>query len=381
MATDDEIFKYLTLDVFKQIGNDVLRNTTVLLFKKPTVLTSQEQVNNILKHYHNLPTGGHLGINRLYRKVKSMYAWPNMKKCVSDFVRSCGHCKYNKHFPTVKTKAVITTTPTKPFDVVSIDTIGPFTITENGNRYAVTIQCDFSKFVIIVPIPDKSATTLAKAVTQHCILNFGPMTSIKTDQETEYKGVFDEVCKLLNIDHTCSTAYHPQTIGALERNHRCLNEYLRFFSNESKTDWDKWMPYYAFSYNTTPSVDHDFTPFELVFGRKCNELQFLKHSRINPLYNHELYEKELRFRMQIAHNRVLQEIQKAKISRTRNLNENTINTPLQVNDTVYLRLENRQKLDPVHSGPYKILDLTESNATIKIGNKITQVHKSRLVKI
>lgn len=47
-------------------------------------MTSQEQVIDILKQYHNSPTGGHLGINRLYRKVKSMYTWQNMKQSISN---------------------------------------------------------------------------------------------------------------------------------------------------------------------------------------------------------------------------------------------------------------------------------------------------------
>lgn len=153
----------------------------------------------ILKLFHETPVGGHLGTNRLYRKVKTLYTWPNMKKRIDDYVKACDPCKLNKHYPKVKTKFLQTTSPTKAFDVLSIDTIGPFTYTTKGNRYAVTLQCDLSKFLILIPVPDKSAATIAKAITEHCILLFGPVSSIKTDQGTEYKSVFDEVCKLLSI--------------------------------------------------------------------------------------------------------------------------------------------------------------------------------------
>lgn len=185
-----------------------------------------------------------------------------MKYSIAKFVKSCEQCKKNKHFSSVQHKFVITSTPTKVFDVVSIDTIGPFTISEKGNRYAVTMQCDLSKYIIVVPIPDKSALTIARAVVENCILIYGPMTAIRTDQGTEYKGVFDSICTLLQINHSLATAYHPQTLGALERNHRCLNEYLRIFINELKDNWDSWLQYYCFSYNTTPNSDHNFTPFE-----------------------------------------------------------------------------------------------------------------------
>lgn len=86
---------------------------------------------------------------------------------------------------------------------------------------------------------------------------------------TEYKNeIFDNVCKILSIDQKFATAYHPQSVGSLERNHRFLNEYLRHFISEERDDWDSWLPYYTFCYNTSPHTDHEFTPFELVFGKK-----------------------------------------------------------------------------------------------------------------
>ena len=381
IQNNDYIFKHIDVNSFKNLGNAVLRNATIIIYVKPVEITSTAEINSLLKQHHDFPIGGHPGVNRLYKKLKSLYSWKNMKESISNYVKSCVECKLNKHFPSVKTKAIITTTPIKPFDVVSIDTVGPFPLTENGNRYAVTMQCDFTKFVIIVPITDKSSSTIAKAVVQNCILNFGPMKSIKTDQGTEYKGVFDEICKLLSINHVCATAYHPQTIGALERNHRCLNEYLRIFCNESRSDWDEWMPHYCFSYNTTPSADHNYTPFELLFGRRCTDFKFLANEKITPLYNYDSYNNELRYRLQVTHSKVLQEIIKSKANRTTRMNRNIINSPINIGDLVFLKSENNHKLDQVHSGPFKIISFTDSNATIQKGNKIIEVHKTRLIKI
>lgn len=73
------------------------------------------------------------------------------------------------------------------------------------------------------------------------------MKEIRTDMGTEYKNqVFENLTKLLKIDHKISTAYHSQSIGGCERNHRVLNEYMRMYINESKTDWSTWSQYYAF---------------------------------------------------------------------------------------------------------------------------------------
>ena len=85
-----------------------------------------------------------------------------MKKTITHYVEQCLSCKINKHAIPLRTPAIVTTTPNKPFDVVSLDTIGPFPITESGNRYAITLQCDLSKYVMTFPVPDKSASTIAK---------------------------------------------------------------------------------------------------------------------------------------------------------------------------------------------------------------------------
>lgn len=382
IANNDTIFEYIDINEFKKIGNAILRDATIMIYERPKIVTNENDILGILNLYHENPIGGHLGTNRLYRKLKPIYTWPNMKKRINDYVKACVSCKINKHYPKVKTKFVETTTPLKAFEILSIDTIGPFTYTNKGNRYAVTLQCDLSKFLIIIPVPDKTATTIAKAIIEKCILLFGPVSSIKTDQGTEYKGVFDEVCKLLKITHTCASAYHPQTIGALERSHKTLNEYLRIFANDTRNDWDDWLPYFCFSFNTTPSVEHGYTPFELVFGKSANLFDIVRCNKIDPLYNYESYEKELKFKLQVAHSKVRDAILKEKTKRTIQLNSEIIPTPLNIGDIVYLKLENRQKLDPVNSGPFSIIELSESNAIILNNNtkQKFQVHKTRLTK-
>lgn len=304
-----------------------------------------------------------------------------MRDTIKRFVKSCELCKQNKHHVGVQQHAIKTSTPIKTFDVVSIDTIGPFSITEQGNRYAVTMQCDLSKYMVLVPIPDKSAQTIARAVIEKCILIYGPMSAIKTDQGTEYKGVFDNVCELLKIDHVCATAYHPQTIGALERNHRCLNEYLRSFVNEHRNDWDEWLSFYSFSYNTTSSTYHEYSPFEIVFGKPLKKFENIDVKQVDPVYNTESYTKELKFKLQTIQKHVFDKIEHEKIRRTQEANKSINQTNLKQNDVVYLKTEGNKKLGTVNSGPYKIASLDESNATIihQQTNQELTVHKNRLV--
>lgn len=207
------------------------------------------------------------------------------------------------------------------------------------------------------------------------------MSAIRTDQGTEYKGVFDDVCKLLKINHNCATAYHPQTIGALERNHRCLNEYLRSFANEHKNDWDEWLSFYSFSYNTTASTYHEYSPFEIVFSKPIKTFENFKTKQIDPVYNPEVYTKELKFKLQTIQKHVFDKIEKEKIRRTLEANKTTKPTNLKPNDVVYLKTEGNKKLGIVNSGPYTVVSIDGANATIynhQSNQKLT-VHKSKLI--
>ncbi len=69
------------------------------------------------------------------------------------------------------------------------------------------------------------------------------------------------VCKVLNIQQCLSTAYQPETDGAMERANQCLEEYLRFFTNYHQTDWAEWLPIAEFALNNRTSSVTNTSPF------------------------------------------------------------------------------------------------------------------------
>lgn len=106
-----------------------------------------------MRKYHNDAIyGGHAGRNRLYAQLKDKYYWKHMSKYVAEFIKECKDCQLNK--PRIKNREnlMITNTPQTPFDRVVIDTIGPFTTSENNNKYAVTMICDLTKYLATAPV-------------------------------------------------------------------------------------------------------------------------------------------------------------------------------------------------------------------------------------
>lgn len=378
LSLRDDVVNALGIQALKKVANNNLKSMKIELFTPRKEVVDEREKQRLLQENHDNPLSGHPGQKRLYKKLRNSYRWKNMKGDIQRYVQSCVHCKLNKVTRHTTTKMTITNTPARPMEIVSIDTVGPLPVsTLLGNRYIVTAQCNLTKYLILIPIPNKETKTLAKALVEKIILIYGPMHSILTDLGTEYiSETMKEVLALLHVEHNTSTAYHPATLGSVERSHRVLNEYLRIYSAEQRHAWDEWIPYFSFAYNTTPHTAHNYTPFELFYGRTATLPTNLTNT-VDPVYNFDSYQKEVKYRLQTVWQRAQQLLHKDKERRVTNhtkLNELTLN----VGDKVKLRKENRNKFDRHYTGPYTVTNMNGPNVTITDGNTTKTVHKDRL---
>ena len=99
----------------------------------------------------------------------------------------------------------------------------------------MTFQDELSKYTLAVPIKQQDAVTVAMDFVEEFVLKFGIPQAVLTDQGSYFmSGVFANVCRLLKIKKIKFTACDPQSNGFLERIHRVLVEYLRFFFGGSE---------------------------------------------------------------------------------------------------------------------------------------------------
>lgn len=191
------------------------------------------------------------------------------------------------------------------------------------------------------------------------------------------------VCSLLQIKQRQSTAYHHESIGALENSHKVLGAYLRSYSNQHKLDWDRWLPYFVFCWNTTVHESTGYTPFEFVYGRKCTLPSNLKTElrRVDPCYNFENYANELRYRLQVASKDAYKTLIDGKIQRKDKYDREARIKEFGAGTLVVVKKENRSKLDQIYVGPFEVIREEGANCVIKISNEQTRiVHKNRLKK-
>lgn len=382
---NNSLFKLSNINDFTRSADKILNKCYIYLFSNPIQIVDLDKQKEILSRYHDDPVlGGHTGIRRTFLKINEFYKWHNMKEDITNYIKKCKQCQLNKIKNSHVEELNLTPVPDKPFYKCQIDTVGPFVKSVHNYTYAVTIICELTKYLVVIPIENKEAMTIAKAIFENFILIYGNFHIILTDKGSEYVNELQQnISKLFNFTHVTSTAYHHQTLGTIERSHRELNFYLRNYLDSCKaTNWCEWAKLFAFFYNVTPSSYHGYTPYELVFGRKAKLLGI--SSEISPIYNIDDYSSVLRHTLQMSNKKAQEILQKFKISQKAQYDKKAKPQNLEENQTVMIRNNARtNKLDSPYKGPYKITKILDAfNIEIEDSKGKSKVlHKNEIFKV
>lgn len=98
-------------------------------------------------------------------------------------------------------------------------------------------------------------------------IHMGLPKIICTDQGSNFTShLFKEVTKSLSIEHSLSSEYYPQSIGAFERFHSSLKNVIKVYAVEQNCQWDEDLLLLLFALINAKSESLGFSAFELIFG-------------------------------------------------------------------------------------------------------------------
>ena len=101
--------------------------------------------------------------------------------------------------------------------------------TQSGLKNKRVLVCleHYTRFALLIPLPDKKASTVAQAFRYHVLAVFGAPAELVSDNGSEFEGEFATVCKENFIDRRWTSTRHPQSNGASERVVQMLKYALR----------------------------------------------------------------------------------------------------------------------------------------------------------
>ena len=310
----------------------------------------------------------HPGTRATRKLVSARVVWRGMASDLAAWCRSCQQCQRAKvtqqHAAPVQPIPI----PQRRFSHVHVDLVGPLPASADGFQYLFTIIDRTTRWLEAVPLKEMSATACQTAFLFNWVARFGVPATLTSDRGTQFVGAtWQKMCGQLGIQHVCTTAYHPQANGMVERAHRQIKDALR--AREAGADWPDHLPYVLLGLRAAPKESNGMSSAQLVFGQPLvlpGELKDVKEAAATD-FSTELESK--------APPPTCQPRSYASVAAT------PLQVPqhLQQAQFVYVRRGGCvPPLVPVYSGPYRVQHAGPKFFAIQLGDKVEKVSVDRL---
>lgn len=223
----------------------------------------------VLNLSHDIPSAGHLGVDKTLDKVRQSFYWPAVSEDVRRYVKSCDSCTARKLSRNRNRAPLGQYLVGEPMERVSIDILGPLPLSKAGNKYILVMTDCFTKWTESVAIPNQEARTVAEAFVSNFVCHFGAPLQLHSDQGKCFESkLFQEMCLLLGIDKTRTTSMRPQANGTVERFNRTLVSMLTMYCSDKQDNWDVYLPQVMMAYRSSSHASTKVSPNKMVFGRE-----------------------------------------------------------------------------------------------------------------
>ncbi|KAL6456587.1 hypothetical protein MHYP_G00351310 [Metynnis hypsauchen] len=240
-------------------------------------------------------------------------------------------------------------------------------------------------------VPDQRSTTVAKCLFENYIREHGIPEILHTDQGRQFESdLIRHLCKLLGVQKTRTSPYHPQGDGMVERFNRTLIDQLAKSLLQQPCEWDDCLNQVALAYNTCPHGTTGFSPFFLTHGREARmPANLLLPNNIPSTSTPGSpadYAAQLTRKLQLAFQSAAQNRDYAHSQQKHYYDKLVKHIPYNPGDLVWLNdpTTTKHKLAPHWKGPFEILECLGSDddnpgVTYRIRYLLHQSDKSQIV--
>ena len=242
----------------------------------------------VLNSLHSGVAGGHLGEEKTLERLRERFYWPGHTEDVRKWCQQCLQCAQRKT-PAPKNKAKLTSIhPGYPLQLVAMDILGPLPESPHKNSCVLVVSDYFTRWTEAYALPNQEAETVAHKLVDEFFFRFSVPEQLHSDQGRQFESaIIKEVSRLLQINKTRTTPYHPQSDGLVERFNSTLLSMLATTIADHPWDWEDNLRQLCYAYNTSVHSSTGYTPFFLMFGRQARLPVYLAFQlpQRQPLYH------------------------------------------------------------------------------------------------
>lgn len=332
------------------------------------VIVPESKRKQILKETHM--ESGHFGADNIVKSIRNQNMnWPGLLQNAIDTVSSCTICaKFN-----IKKKGY---SPTRsiycylPGDGYVMDLAGPFSSVSNVYTYLLVMVDVCTRFVILKPLVDKTAKTVAAQMIDAFGVVGLPRFFVASDHGAEWANQLHTMLfQSMEVDKRYSTQYHPQGNGVSERYVGTVKKTLAKLINGNIEDWHNYLPICALLLNNKISKKLQSSPFSLMFARNMNAPINYYDKEGNPkskryMTNEEML-KRIDYMSQLVFPAIAEQHQRYTDRLNGKIDENNVQVNFKPGTYVMHKILNKTNaFAPSYVGPYQVIRQNAGGAYI-----------------
>jgi len=311
----------------------------------------------------------HAGSRASRRLISSRFVWRGMASDINKWVKECLQCQRAKILRHAHPTPLPIPVPSRRFAHIHVDIVGPLP-SSGGYTHLFTIVDRTTRWPEAIPLASTTASACAQALLHGWVARFGVPAEITSDRGAQFtSSVWSALSTCLNLRHSLTTAFHPQSNGLVERMHRRLKDALR--ARLAGPRWLEHLPWVLLGLRSAPGEASAVSPASSVYGAElCLPGEFLDV----PDPPSPSFLDDLRRRLD----------QSAPVPVRHNLTSSPPSSSgaladLLSSEFVFVRRDGHvPALTPLYEGPYRVLSKSDRVFRILIGSKADSVAVSRL---
>jgi transposase InsO family protein len=236
----------------------------------PTIIVPTAYRETLTRDVHSRMF--HLGSAKVFAMLKQSYFWPTMKTDVRKILADCPECELNKARQQTAHGLFSAMPVQAPRARWCMDFQGQgHSLT--GETEALALIDPTSRYVVVIPLKDREATTWIQPFLDRIVFTFGAPEVLHSDAAPEFlSAALDLLAKATGIRTTTTMGHNARGNGTIEVFWRFWNRCLRLLPDDHYVRWPAIASSICFAFNTaSQDAIAGVTPFQVYHGAPARD--------------------------------------------------------------------------------------------------------------